>query len=68
MREVVGGVARTAGLYHYTNLGPREAAPGLYLVGDSVFPGQSALAAAPGGARVAALVLRGARGALSSYV
>lgn len=65
---LVGGVARTAGLHHYTNLGPREAAPGLYLVGDSVFPGQSALATALGGARTAALVLRGARAALSSYV
>jgi phytoene dehydrogenase-like protein len=55
----VGGVPRRAGLHHYEGLWPTEAAPGLYLVGDSVFPGQSTLATAIGGQRVAERVLRG---------
>lgn len=51
----VGGVPRTVGLRHYRPraLWPREAAPGLFLVGDSVLLGQSTLAVAIGGARTA---------------
>jgi phytoene dehydrogenase-like protein len=58
-RGYVGGVVRRAGLQHYENLCPAPVAPELYLVGDSVFPGQSTLATALGGMRVAARVLRG---------
>lgn len=54
----VGGVPRRAGLSHYRGLGPTEVLPGLYLVGDSVFPGQSALAVAIGGVRTAAAMCR----------
>lgn len=51
----VGGVPRRVGWHHYRPraLWPREAAPGLYLVGDSVLLGQSTLAVALGGARTA---------------
>ncbi|MCB9608041.1 MAG: NAD(P)-binding protein [Polyangiaceae bacterium] len=49
----VGGVPRRAGLANYRRLGPLRVEPGLYLVGDSVFPGQSILAAALGGLRTA---------------
>lgn len=51
----VGGVPRRVGLRHYRPraLWPREAAPGLFLVGDSVLLGQSTLAVAIGGARTA---------------
>ena len=51
----VGGVPRRVGLHHYRprSLWPREAAPGLFLVGDSVLLGQSTLAVALGGARTA---------------
>lgn len=46
----VGGVPRRRGLSHYLQMGPRVLAPGLVLVGDSNFPGQSTLATALGGA------------------
>ncbi len=51
----VGGVPRRAGWAHYRprSLWPREAMPGLYLVGDSVLLGQSTLAVALGGVRTA---------------
>ncbi|MDC0715213.1 NAD(P)/FAD-dependent oxidoreductase [Stigmatella sp. ncwal1] len=52
----VGGVPRRAGLGHYRELGPRPVMKGLWLVGDSVFPGQSTLAAALGGVRTAARI------------
>ncbi|MCP3101849.1 NAD(P)/FAD-dependent oxidoreductase [Myxococcus sp. K15C18031901] len=52
----VGGIPRRAGLVHYRDLGPREVLEGLWLVGDSVFPGQSTLATAVGGARLAARI------------
>ncbi|HYO64722.1 MAG TPA: NAD(P)/FAD-dependent oxidoreductase [Archangium sp.] len=55
----VGGVPRRAGLYHYRTLGPRPVMDGLWLVGDSVFPGQSTLATALGGVRTAASIARG---------
>ena len=54
----VGGVPRRASLDHYRSIGPTTVAPGLHLVGDSVFPGQSTLATAIGGLRVAERVLR----------
>lgn len=50
---LVGGVPRRAGLHNYTGAWPRPVAPDLWLVGDSVFPGQSTLATALGGLRVA---------------
>lgn len=57
---LVGGVPRRAGLEAYSGLGVSAAGPGLFLVGDSVFPGQSTLATALGGARTAAVVSRAA--------
>ncbi|WP_224370502.1 phytoene desaturase family protein [Hyalangium versicolor] len=52
----VGGVPRRAGLHQYRELSPRPVAEGLWLVGDSVFPGQSTLATALGGIRTAARI------------
>ena len=49
----VGGVPRTPGLHNYDGLFPSPMLPGLYMVGDSVFPGQSTLAVALGGVRTA---------------
>ena len=49
----VGGVPRFAGWRTYRDLAPRAVRPGLWIVGDSVFPGQSALAAAVGGVKTA---------------
>lgn len=49
----VGGIPRRAGLHNYRQLWPVEVEGGLYLVGDTVFPGQSTLAVALGGVRVA---------------
>ena len=49
----VGGPARTVGWHNYKQLGPKQVLPGLWMVGDSVFPGQSTLATALGGARTA---------------
>lgn len=54
----VGGVPRRAGLNNYKDLFPKSLSKGLYLVGDSVFPGQSTLATALGGHRVAHTILR----------
>jgi phytoene dehydrogenase-like protein len=54
----VGGIPRRAGLHNYRALGPHEALARLWLVGDSVFPGQSALATAVGGVRAAAAAAR----------
>ena len=54
----VGGIPRRKGLHHYFDLIPSPVAPGLYLVGDSVFPGQSTLATALGGVKVAERILR----------
>lgn len=54
----VGGIPRRAGLGNYRDLGPFEAAPGLFLVGDTTFPGQSTLATALGGQRAAVAALR----------
>lgn len=55
---LVGGIPRRAGLAHYRQLGPFAIAPGAWLVGDSVFPGQSTLATALGGVRTAEQLLR----------
>lgn len=53
----VGGIPRRAGLRAYRGWLPAPIDPGLYLVGDSVFPGQSTLAVALGGIRVARRIL-----------
>jgi phytoene dehydrogenase-like protein len=58
---LVGGVPRRAGWHNYRGLAPVEVRPGLWLAGDSVFPGQSTLAAAIGGTRVAEAVVRSGR-------
>ncbi|HJL06578.1 MAG TPA: FAD-dependent oxidoreductase [Polyangiaceae bacterium LLY-WYZ-15_(1-7)] len=47
----VGGIPRRAGLGCYAGLWPRALLPDLWMVGDSVFPGQSTLATALGGVR-----------------
>jgi phytoene dehydrogenase-like protein len=59
-RGYVGGVPRRVGLHHYRPraLWPRQAARGLYLVGDSVLLGQSTLATALGGVRTAEQIAR----------
>jgi phytoene dehydrogenase-like protein len=57
----VGGVPRRAGLANYRRLGPFAVVPGFYLVGDSVFPGQSTLAVAIGGVRAAEQIARDLR-------
>ncbi len=49
----VGGVPRRAGLRAYRGLWPRPVGDGVWLVGDSVWFGQSMLAASVGGACVA---------------
>ena len=49
----VGGIPRRAGLTHYLSAWPQPVVPGVWMVGDSVFPGQSTLATAIGGTRVA---------------
>ncbi len=54
---LVGGIPRRAGLSHYQEVLGRRWPAGFHLVGDSVFPGQSTLAVAAGGRRVAESVL-----------
>lgn len=56
---LVGGIPRRAGLAQYAEVFGRRMPRGLQLVGDSVFPGQSTLAAAAGGARAAEAILGG---------
>jgi len=58
----VGGVPRRAGLGQYLGAFPRPVAPGLWMVGDTVFPGQSTLATAVGGVRTAEQAARAAQG------
>ncbi len=53
----VGGVPRRVGWAPYRQAGPVSVAPGLWLVGDSVFLGQSTLATAVGGVCTARAVL-----------
>ena len=54
----VGGIPRTKGLHNYKGLFPRPIYKGLWMVGDSVFPGQSTLATAVGGVRTARAVVQ----------
>ncbi|HSF19514.1 MAG TPA: NAD(P)/FAD-dependent oxidoreductase [Vicinamibacteria bacterium] len=54
----VGGIPRRVGLAHYRALAPRPLLSGLYLVGDTVFPGQSTLATAIGGYKLADHIAR----------
>lgn len=54
---LVGGIPRRAGLHNYRRLGTTEVRPGLFLVGDSVFPGQSTLATTLSGIKAAERVL-----------
>ncbi|MCB1055146.1 MAG: FAD-dependent oxidoreductase, partial [Acidobacteria bacterium] len=54
---LVGGVPRRAGFGAYRDLFTGPPMRGFYLVGDSVFPGQSTLATAVGGARLAQRLL-----------
>lgn len=54
----VGGIPRRAGLGHYLSAWPKAVVPGVWMVGDSVFPGQSTLATAIGGTRVAEMIRR----------
>ncbi len=54
----VGGLPRRVGLASYTSLGPSSPLDDVWLVGDSVFPGQSALATAIGGVRTATAITR----------
>lgn len=49
----VGGIPKRVGLRHYTRISPRPVAPNLFVTGDSMFPGQSTLATALGGTRIA---------------
>lgn len=58
---LVGGIPRRSGWHNYQGLIPRPVAPSLFLVGDSVFPGQSTLATALGGVRTATAALSGRR-------
>ena len=54
----VGGVPRRAGWGNYFGLRRPAVAPGLFLVGDSIFPGQSTLATALGGYKLAERLAR----------
>lgn len=54
----VGGLPRRASLTNYSQIGPRQVLDHVWLVGDSVFPGQSALATAVGGVRTAVDVVQ----------
>ena len=49
----VGGIPRRTGLHNYRGFTPRQVLPRLFLVGDTVFPGQSTLATAIGGVKLA---------------
>lgn len=64
-RGCVGGIPRRRGLGHYLSMFPPTIAPGLHLVGDTMFPGQSTLAAALGGLRAAERVALASRAGLS---
>ena len=48
---MVGGIPRRAGLRQYLDATNPPVAPGLWMVGDSIFPGQGTYAAATGGVR-----------------
>lgn len=59
-KGLVGGIPKTKGWHHYMQLGPKKLASHFYLVGDSIFPGQSTLATATGGCRIAESIWRSA--------
>lgn len=50
---LVGGVPRRAGLQNYAGFQPEPVFPGLWMVGDTAFPGQSTLCVALGGYKLA---------------
>lgn len=54
----VGGVPRRVGLAAWSHIGPEQPERGLWLAGDTVFPGQSTYAVALGGVRVAEAIGR----------
>ena len=54
----VEGLPRRVGMSSYAGIGPSQVLDGIWLIGDSVFPGQSALATAIGGVRTASDVRR----------
>ncbi len=54
----VGGIPRRVGVGQYATMFPRPVADGLWMVGDTVFPGQSTLATAIGGQRAAVASMR----------
>jgi phytoene dehydrogenase-like protein len=56
---LVGGLPRRVGLRQYQDLSNPPVAPGLWMVGDTVFPGQSTFATAAGGVRAAERALAG---------
>ncbi|MCA8980705.1 MAG: NAD(P)-binding protein [Planctomycetes bacterium] len=62
---MVGGLPRRVGLRQYMDLSNPPIAPGLWMVGDTVFPGQSIYASATCGVRAAERALSGARVGLS---
>jgi hypothetical protein len=51
------GIPKTKGWANYRNMKPQAVSAGLYLTGDSVFPGQSTLATASGGTRLAHYIM-----------
>ncbi len=53
---LVGGVPKRAGLHNYRDMVPTPVLDGLYMVGDTAFPGQSTLATAIGGVKTAHVV------------
>lgn len=53
----VGGIPRRVGLSNYRGMFPSPVLDGLYMVGDTAFPGQSTLATAIGGAKTAESIL-----------
>ena len=52
----VGGIPRTVGWHNYQNIFPTALYPNLWMTGDSNFPGQSTLATAIGGVRIAQMI------------
>lgn len=54
---LVGGIPRRVGMHNYLDMFQGAVARNVYLVGDSVFPGQSTLATTIGGAKLAQRLL-----------
>jgi phytoene dehydrogenase-like protein len=57
----VGGPPRVRGFGNYQGMFSSPIRPGLWMVGDSVFPGQSTLATALGGAKTAMMIAKNIR-------